>query len=610
MKHLPPGLNFKLRTKITLLIEILVVIIVLVTGLIATNREKKTLESELQKRGLALTADLAKFMVRPLLSNDLPTLRRFVNHSMEQDYVLFIMVLDPQGKVVMHSNLSEINKIYDDGPSILAVRSKGAGYTYKHKHLSKEGEMHCHIFSPIEVSGTRLGTIHLGYSYEAVENEIAKAQKQIFIVGLITTIIGGVLAYILATFISSPIKSITKAIAKVANGGPNTPLTIKRNDEIGTLATAFNTMIEDLRRTTVSKDYIDNIIGSMNEALVVFNPDSKIRSVNKATCHLLGYKEGELIGKDLFVIMQPKKNSSPSAKNMNTSPGFHELLSKGPVMNREIDYKTKSGKTIPMLFSASALKDKNGLIEGAVAMARDVTERKRAEEALRKSEKELHFLSSQLLTAQEKERRRLSRELHDELGQALIIFKFKLRSILGGLQEDQGELKKGCEELINYINEVTENVRRLSRDLSPSVLEDLGLSAAIRWLAESFTKHFNIHCSLEMTEVENLFPSESQITLYRIIQECLTNIAKHAQASQVSMAISEKNRLVFFHIEDDGKGFNLKEVLSKHHTEKGLGLATMSERIRMLGGAIDIWSKEGTGTKIAYTIPVNTAGKL
>ena len=599
MTLFPQWIKFSLRIKLTFLIETLVVIIVLVTGIIATMSVKETLESELHKRGLALAAELAKFTVSPLLSQDLPTLRRFVNHSMEQDYVLYVMILDSNGKVVMHSDLSEVGKTYKDRSNITTMNSRESGCT--HRHLSNRKELHCDIFTPIQVSDISLGSIWLGYSHTAVENEIAEAQKQIFLIGLVTTLIGGVVAYLLATFISLPIKRITDAIKKVANGCFNTPLKIKRGDEIGTLANAFNKMTEDLQRTTVSKDYVDNIIGSMNDTLVVVDPDAKIRTVNRATCGVLGYKENELIGKNVSLIIPQK--------SVFTGTGFQGILSEAAVVNQEIDYVTKSGKRIPMLFSAAMLhNNKEGKILGAVGIARDVTERKRAEEALRESEKQLHFLSSQLLTAQEKERRRLSIELHDELGQALMVLKLRLRSIQGALQKDQAEIKGDCDEVIGYINEVTENVRRLSRDLSPSILEDLGLSAAIKWLVDSFTKHCNIGSSFEIMGLDNLFSQESQITVYRIVQECLTNIAKHAQATHVSIFIRKQSSCVFFRVEDNGKGFDVQEVFGKDPDKKGLGLAAMCERARMLGGSLDIWGQEAVGTRITFTIPFDDGG--
>jgi PAS domain S-box-containing protein len=596
MKLFPKRIKLGLRAKLTLLIEGFVIILVLVTGFITTMREKETLESELRKRGLALTSDLAKFMARPLLSHDFPTLRRFVNNSMEQDYVRYVIVLDPYGKVLMHSDLSEFGKTYKDSLSLSAMKSRVPGFT--DVHASKNEALHCDMFAPIHVSGVRLGTVRLGYSHMAVEKEIAEARQQILILGLLTTVGGGVVAYLLAAFISSPIKRITDATKKVANGYLDTQLMIKRNDEIGALANAFDKMTEDLRRTTVSKDYFDNIIKSMNDTLVVISLDTRIRSVNKATCELLEYKEDELIGRDIKLIV-------PQEEELFGSAGFQRLIGESTVVDQEIDYVTRSGKRIPMLFSAAVLKNKGGKTEGAVCIARDVTKRKQAEEALRESERELHFLSSQLLTAQEKERRRLSIGLHDELGQALMVLKLKLRSIREGLPADQAGLKAECDEVLGYINEVTENVRRLSRDLSPSILEDLGLSAAIRWLVDAFTKPSNIGCSLDMMEMENLFSQEGQIILYRIIQECLTNIAKHAQATHVSIVIRKQDDRVFFRVEDNGKGFNLREAFSKDPSKKGLGLASMYERTRMLRGSLDIWSQEGKGTIITLTVPLD-----
>ena len=435
----------------------------------------------------------------------------------------------------------------------------------------------------------------------AIEKEVANAKKQIFIIGLVTTMIGGVVAYLLASLISLPIKRITDATEKVANGDLITRLTIKRNDEIGVLANSFNKMTEDLRETTISKDYFDNVIGSMNDTLVVVDPDTRIKSVNKATCKLLGYKEDELIGRDISLIVH-REETDPGGT------GFKKLLGEETIVNQEVDYVTKTGKQIPMLFSAAMLENKAGGIKGTVGIARDITERKQTEEALRQSERELRFLSNQLLTAQEKERRRLSIELHDELGQALMVLKLKVRSIQRALGAGQARLNGKCNQVIGYINEVTENVRRLSRDLSPSILEDLGLSAAIRRLVEISGKHGNIKISLAMTEMEDWFSREGQITAYRIVQECLTNIAKHAQATYVSIDIGKQDDRVWFSVEDNGKGFDVKETFGQDPAKKGLGLAAMYERARMLGGSLDIWSKEGTGTRITFTVPSDEGG--
>jgi PAS domain S-box-containing protein len=599
MKTTSGNITLSLRAKLTLLIESFVIVIVIITGIITIMREKETLENELQKRGLALASDLAKLSVRPILSNDLPTLRRFVNHTMEQDYVRYVIVLDPEGRVLMHSDLNEIHKIYKDRLSFAALNSQEPGFA--NVHFSMDEGLHKDIFMPVTIADVRLGTVRLGYSHAAVKKEIYDAQRQILIIGLLTILSGGIVSYLLATYISLPIKKITDATKNVAHGNLNTQLIIKSKDEIGTLASSFNMMTEDLRRTTVSKDYFDNIIESMNDTLIVVGVDEKVRDVNKATLELLEYTEGELIGKDIRLIV-------PQEERIFFISGLQSMLGQSSLLNKEIEYLTKSGKRVPMLLSMSVLKNKDGNVEGFVIIAKDITDAKKTEKALRKSELELRFLSSRLLKAQEEERRRLSIELHDELGQALMVLKLKMRAIQESVHDESDNLTGRCDEVISYVNEVTENVRRLSRDLSPSILEDLGISAAIRWLVEAFTKHSNIECLLEMTDIDNLFSREGQITIYRIIQECLTNIAKHSHATSVSIIIKKLDEDVLFQIEDDGKGFHVQEALS-NPDKRGLGLAAMQERVRMLGGLIYIMSQHGTGSNIIFSIPLSQGGK-
>lgn len=599
MNH--PRLHFQpsLRLKLTLLIEACIILLVAVTGVTATLREKNALENELRKRGLALTGDLANFMARPLLSNDLPSLRRFVIHSMKQEYVRYVMVLAPDGRVVMHSDLSEIGNLYTDASSLVALRSRKAGYT--DVHVSSTEDLHCDMFAPIEVADVRLGTVRLGYSHMAIANELASARRQILVIALLTSLAGGIVSYLVASYISSPIKKITDATRHVARGSLDTRIDLSTQDEIGALAEAFNKMTQDLRETTVSKDYFDSIIKSMNDTLVVIDPDTRIRSVNKAACELLEYEPSALIGKTVDVIISREGHGSGLQH-------CREVMAGAGVVNRELHYLTRTGKRIPMDFSAAVLMNKNGDVEGAVCIARDVTERKEAEEALRESERRLQHLYSQMLTAQEKERRRLSIELHDELGQSLMVLNLRLRSIRDGLWTDQEDLRNECDAMRTYIKEVAGNVRRLSRDLSPSILEDLGLWAAVGRLAESFSEHSGIECSLDLPETVSPFSKEKEIIVYRMVQECLTNIAKHAHATRVSLVFRLGYGSVLLHIEDNGDGFDVKEAFLKDPGKRGLGLPALYERARILGGSMEVSSRKSAGTKITFAVPLDRKG--
>ena len=246
------------------------------------------------------------------------------------------------------------------------------------------------------------------------------------------------------------------------------------------------------------------------------------------------------------------------------------------------------------------------LLQSNVQLKKEIRERQAIEAELRQSEQRLRSLTSQLLIAQEQERQRVSRELHDELGQSLMVLKLQIRTLEKNLAAEQGA-RDSCFEVIRQLDEVIENVRRLSRDLSPTILQDLGLTVALRNLFDTFSKHYGIKdLTYNSDEIENLFPQEFQVNIYRIFQEALTNIGKHARASKVTLTVKRGAGEVSFSVEDNGVGFDLEEVLEKDVREKGMGLAAIAERVRILGGLLYIKSEKGRGTSISFQMPVGS----
>jgi PAS domain S-box-containing protein len=249
--------------------------------------------------------------------------------------------------------------------------------------------------------------------------------------------------------------------------------------------------------------------------------------------------------------------------------------------------------------------DENGQFVGRRGSNRDITDRKKAEQALLESERQLRHLSAQLLAAQETERRRISRELHDQLGGDLSLLKLRC-SVMEKKLGNETPLHKECKENLQYIDHIIENVRRLSRDLSPSIIEDLSFTRAIQWLINNFVKHYDIAVKPDIRdEIDPLLSKNDKIMVYRIFQEALTNIRKHAQATMVKIKARKKKEGLFFVIEDNGKGFNMEPDSLKNGFDKGLGLATMDERSRILNGSLKLWSKEGKGTRVSLNIPLS-----
>jgi len=235
-------------------------------------------------------------------------------------------------------------------------------------------------------------------------------------------------------------------------------------------------------------------------------------------------------------------------------------------------------------------------------------EHKKTEAALRESEARSHALSTRLLTAQETERRRISTELHDELGHALAYLKIQVGVLQKELRADQAIIRAECATLTEFIDKTIENVRRLSRDLSPSILEDLGLSAALHWLVDTCVGNYETQVTSAVPHLDQLLTPSEQILVYRIVQEALTNVQKHAGARHVRLVIQAQADRLDIAVSDDGRGLRKERVAAQPPDppcgHRGLGMTTMRERAQMLGGMLQVCSEEGKGTQILLALPM------
>jgi len=246
----------------------------------------------------------------------------------------------------------------------------------------------------------------------------------------------------------------------------------------------------------------------------------------------------------------------------------------------------------------------DGSVGGILILTEDITERKKAEAALLESEKlalqreQLRALTERLEQAREEERTRVARDLHDDIGQLLTAVKMDLNWIGKRVTDRQKEVHERLDGAVQLINEGVRSVRKICSGLRPSVLDDLGLAAAIEWQANEFSSRTGVTCRLSLPEKKFGLPSDHASAFFRIFQECLTNVSRHAHAHSVDVSLFKKGEDVVLVVKDDGGGFQDAE------RTPSLGILGMKERAQGCGGELTIASSPGKGTTVTLRVPL------
>jgi PAS domain S-box-containing protein len=354
--------------------------------------------------------------------------------------------------------------------------------------------------------------------------------------------------------------------------------------------------ITDRKRTEKalleSEERYRQLFNNESDMVLIFDATSKqIEDANPATLDLFGYSKDEFLNLTVKDISAEKDKTKAAVERIISGDSEGKYI---PLRY----FKKKDGAIFPgEIYAGTFISNGRKKIIGAV---RDITNRMRTEEAIRE-------LSFSLWTAQEMERKRIASELHDDLGQTLAFLKIQIKNIQNKLLKHQDELKKECENSLKYADQLIEKVRNLSHGLAPISLSHLGLTASLQSLIEDFSKCSYVSIQKDIANIDKMFSPVAEIAIYRIFQEIFTNIEKHAYTEYVKIDVIKKASSVFFKIEDNGKGFDLERIELNYLNESRLGLASMKERIRMLGGRFKIKSQLNEGTKINFTIPFEKA---
>ncbi len=272
----------------------------------------------------------------------------------------------------------------------------------------------------------------------------------------------------------------------------------------------------------------------------------------------------------------------------------------------ESEYRLKNAKGEWRWFYSRDIvfkRTSDGLLKLILGISQDITERKVVEQELNNSREQLRILLAHLQSVREDERTRISREIHDELGQSLTALKIDLSWLLKRLSKEQKPLVEKVELMSNLIDMNIQTVKRISAELRPGLLDDLGLPAAFEWQAEDFQKRTGIHCKVRIQPEDIALDRNLSTAIFRIFQETLTNVVRHAKAKNVGVTLTKKKEEVLLEVKDDGKGITEKQISSP----KSIGLIGMRERVHFFGGGVKISGKKDKGTVVTVTIPIKKA---
>jgi PAS domain S-box-containing protein len=388
-----------------------------------------------------------------------------------------------------------------------------------------------------------------------------------------------------------------------------------------------------LETLETSEEHFRSVAQTASDAIITLNHRGEVVFWNPEAEKIFGYMAEEMVGQAIVRIMpEPFREAHQKGMERVIQSGEANLIGR----TTELIGLRKGGEEFPLELSLSNWKTKEGsfftgilrditvrkrmekdlrqaredlemrvqertanLGQAVKVLRAEINDRKRAEKALRESETELRRLSAELISAQEKERRKIARDLHDGIGQILSAAKFSLERQLDLNEKGQAPSRQALQPVIEQVQSSIEEVRRISSDLWPSILDDLGLLMAVNWFCRNFQGIYAaIQVEKEIRIQENEIPRSLKIVIYRVLQEAMNNVAKYSQTQTVQLFLQKADGRIDLRVKDLGLGFDLENAT------KGLGLASMKERTELAGGTFQISSTRGEGTVVHASWPV------
>jgi len=335
------------------------------------------------------------------------------------------------------------------------------------------------------------------------------------------------------------------------------------------------------------------------DPIIIEDLSGTIIEINRETERSYGWSRDELIGKSIKNLLLPDRYQFAWELRQQCLNG-HE------VRNWEGYRIDKYGRVFPTLVTAFPLMDENGRIEFVTTITKDISIIKNLELELRDSQRRLKEFSRKSIEALEADRKAVSRELHDSIGGNLAAIKFAMESIVKKIVEKPDAATTSLGKTILHLAETIKECKRISANLRPEIIDDRGLLPTIDWHTRQFSQHYNQIKIIQQLDVdEQEIPELLKIVIYRVIQEALNNAAMHSKADTIYIRLKKSGNYFEAEVEDNGRGFDFKEVSNCSDRSSGFGLKSMRERVEIIGGSFSVHSLMGAGTRVRIAVPVD-----
>ena len=343
----------------------------------------------------------------------------------------------------------------------------------------------------------------------------------------------------------------------------------------------------------VANAELTQIFETAADGMRVVDRDFTVLRANETFSTISGIPKEAIVGEKCFEVFHGPHCDTPGCPMVQILDGRDRVEYDSEKLRRD-------GTLVPCIVTATPFRRPDGELIGIVEDFKDITERRESEQELMESRERLRELASHLQGVREEERTRISREIHDELGQVLTALKMDVDWLSLKLTGGKKEILEKTGAMSDLIRRTVQSVRRICTELRPGLLDDFGLLSAMEWQAAEFTKRTGIECEIASTREEIVMDPDRSTAVFRIFQEALTNVARHAEATRVEVRLSDRTGVLELVVRDDGKG--LSETRSTG--TKSLGLMGMRERAHSLGGSFTIHEGDSGGARIELSVPI------